>query len=80
MGGKTKTTSIKLWGNKTYSTQWEESKLIIIKYKIKINIPFLRLCQSTQFQHQALLGNSQRNEVEKSAKAQKLQKQTILFI
>lgn len=52
----------------------------MIKYKIKINIPFLHLCQSTQFQHQALLGNSQRKEVEKSANAQKLQKQTILFI
>lgn len=52
----------------------------MIKYKIKINITFLRLCQSTQFQHQALLWNSQRNEVEKSANAQKLQKQTILFI
>lgn len=52
----------------------------MIKYKIKINIPFLHLCQSTQFQHQALLGNSQCNEVEKSANAQKMQKQIILFI
>ena len=52
----------------------------MIKYKIKINIPFLRLCQSTQFQHQALLWNSQCNEAEKSANAQKLQMQTILFI
>ena len=51
----------------------------MIKHEIKINIPFLRLCQSTQFQHQALLWNSQCNEVEKSANVQKLQMQTILF-